>query len=248
MLSSFHSWLIRTEHGGRRQTILLDACSGNHKPRPWQPRFNQLDTPYMERLRAAGAQPEDIDIVLCTHLHADHVGWNTIERDGRWVPTFPNVRYLFSRTDADYWNQRSNPKMANDPRRVVYEDSILPVIETGQAVLVEGSHAIDDHLLIEPAPGHTPGLVILKMDLSGTAPASGANSGRALFCGDVIHHALQVYAPPLGAYRRRRSGAGQNHPQAGARAMRGIGSAAFSCPLRSAARGAHCRHTRGLCA
>ena len=154
MVTSFHSWLIRTEH----HTVLLDACCGNHKERAWAPRFHQLDTPFLQRLRSAGAAPEDIDIVLCTHLHADHVGWNTVQRDGRWVPTFPNARYLFSRIEAEHWNLRSNPAMSQDPRRVVYEDSVLPVVESGQAVLVDGDHALDDGMHIEAAPGHTPGL------------------------------------------------------------------------------------------
>ncbi|MSQ50657.1 MAG: MBL fold metallo-hydrolase [Betaproteobacteria bacterium] len=191
MVSSFHSWLIRTEH----HTILLDTCCGNHKDRPWAPRFNQLDTPYMDRLRAAGVAPEDIDIVFCTHLHADHVGWNTVQRDGRWVPTFPNAYYLFSKTEADYWNQRSNPAMKDDPRRVVYADSVLPVVESGQAVLIDGNHALEDGILIEPAPGHTPGLIILKLDQPAVQARRGEPGERAIFCGDVIHHALQVHAP-----------------------------------------------------
>ena len=182
VISSVHSWLIRTE----AHTILLDCCAGNHKDRPWTPRFNQLNTPFLERLRAAGAAPEDIDMVLCTHLHADHVGWNTVQRDGRWVPTFPNATYLFSRTEAQYWDASANPAMAADPRRMAYVDSVLPVIEAGQSLLVEGNHAIDDCLHIEPAPGHTPGHVIVKFE---------QGCDRALFCGDAIHHALQVYAP-----------------------------------------------------
>ena len=93
LITSVHSWLIRT----RQHTVLVDACAGNHKDRPGFARFHQLDTPFLERLREAGAAPEDIDIVLCTHLHSDHVGWNTMLRDGRWVPTFPNAKYLFSR-------------------------------------------------------------------------------------------------------------------------------------------------------
>lgn len=182
VISSVHSWLIRSA----QHTILLDCCAGNHKERPWTPRFNQLNTPFLERLSAAGAAPEDIDMVLCTHLHADHVGWNTVLRDGRWVPTFPNARYLFSKTEAQYWSADVNPAMANDPRRQAYVDSVLPVIEAGQSTLVEGEHAMDDCLRIEPAPGHTPGHVIVKLD---------QGDKRAVFCGDAIHHAVQVYAP-----------------------------------------------------
>lgn len=183
LITSVHSWLIQTE----RHTILLDSCSGNHKERSWLPRFHQLDTPWLERLGAAGAAPEDIDFVLCTHLHEDHVGWNTRLRDGRWVPTFPNATYLFSRVENDYWDPVQHPGTAEEPtRKVMYRDSVLPVIETGQALLLEGVHAIDDELRVEPAPGHTPGLVVLKLEAGGK---------RALFCGDVLHHVLQVYAP-----------------------------------------------------
>ena len=183
LVTSVHSWLIRTD----RHTILVDSCAGNHKERPGFARFHQLDTPYLARLRAAGAAPQDIDIVLCTHLHADHVGWNTMLRDGRWVPTFPNARYLFSRTENEIGNLDRNPAAEADPQRNrAYRDSVLPVIEAGQAMLLDGAHAIDDALLIEPAPGHTPGHVILKL----------ADRGRhAVVCGDVIHHPLQVYAP-----------------------------------------------------
>jgi glyoxylase-like metal-dependent hydrolase (beta-lactamase superfamily II) len=183
LISSVHSWLIRTP----RHTILLDCCAGNHKERPGFARFHQLDTPYLARLRAAGVEPEEIDIVLCTHLHSDHVGWNTMLRDGRWVPTFPNARYLFSRTESDYGDPRRNPAAEADPQRNnAYRDSVLPVIETGQAVLLDGAHAIDDTMLVEPASGHTVGHVVLKLVDQGE---------RALFSGDAIHHPLQVYVP-----------------------------------------------------
>jgi glyoxylase-like metal-dependent hydrolase (beta-lactamase superfamily II) len=183
LVTSVHSWLIRTD----RHTILLDCCGGNHKERPGLARFHQRDTPYLARLRAAGAAPEDIDVVLCTHLHADHVGWNTMLRDGRWVPTFPNASYLFSRAEDEYGDPRRNPAADADPQRGrAYRDSVLPVIEAGQAVLLDGTHAIDDSMVVEPAPGHTPGHVVLKLHDRGE---------RALFCGDALHHPLQVYAP-----------------------------------------------------
>ena len=228
LVTSVHSWLIRTD----RHTILLDCCGGNHKERPGLARFHQRDTPYLARLREAGAAPEDIDIVLCTHLHADHVGWNTMLRDGRWIPTFPNAKYLFSRSEDEYGDPRRNPAADADPQRgCAYRDSVLPVIEAGQAVLLDGTHAIDDAMVVEPAPGHTPGHVVLKLHDRGE---------RALFCGDALHHPLQVYAPHwnsrfcevpeqalvtrrrlLGALRRarrpalsrafRRSACGRNH-------------------------------------
>jgi glyoxylase-like metal-dependent hydrolase (beta-lactamase superfamily II) len=181
LITSVHAWLIRTE----RHTILLDCCAGNHKERSGFPRYHQLDTPFLARLRQAGAQPEDIDIVLCTHLHADHVGWNTMLRDGRWVPTFPNARYLFSRIESEHGDPDRNPAAAADPLRGrAYRDSVLPVIEAGQAVLLDAEHAIDAAMQVEPASGHTPGHVVLKLADRGQ---------RALFCGDVVHHPLQIY-------------------------------------------------------
>jgi glyoxylase-like metal-dependent hydrolase (beta-lactamase superfamily II) len=183
LITSNHSWLIRTG----TLTILLDTCAGNHKERPWLPRFHQLDLPFLERLTAAGARPEEIDIVLCTHLHADHVGWNTRLVNGRWVPTFPNARYLFSRIENDAWNPEIGDRRQRNPGRAgMYDDSVLPVIQSGQAQLLDGLHAIDGSLLVEPTPGHTPGHVILKLLEEG---------GGAVFCGDTIHHPVQVYEP-----------------------------------------------------
>ncbi|MBN9426255.1 MAG: MBL fold metallo-hydrolase [Burkholderiales bacterium] len=182
LVSSMHSWLLRV--GGKR--ILIDACCGNHKERPWMPRFHQLNTRFMENLRDAGAAPEDIDIVMCTHLHSDHVGWNTRLENGRWVPTFPNARYVYSdKEDAAF-----NPARAAglDPNRaIVYNDSVLPVVQAGQAqVLSDGIHELAAGLVVEPSPGHTPGHVALKLEDGGQ---------RGLFCGDALHHAVQVFRP-----------------------------------------------------
>ncbi len=180
-ITSVHSWLIRTP----QHTILIDCCAGNHKDRPWTPRFHQLETRYLDRLAAAGVQPDEVDFVCCTHLHADHAGWNTMLRDGRWVPTFPRAKYVFSRIEAEYWDSRSNPAIASDPKSAVFIDSVLPVIAAGQAILVDDGYRFDS-LTLEAAPGHTPGHALLALDSSGR---------QALFCGDAIHHALQVYAP-----------------------------------------------------
>ena len=179
LVSSIHSWLIRTP----RHTILLDTCSGNHKNRPWNERFHQLNTPYIERLAEVGVSPEDIDIVLCTHLHSDHCGWNTQLRNGKWVPTFPNAKYLFSRLEHERWKPQPG---SNSGRVELYNDSVLPVIESKQAVLLDGIHEIDDTLKVEPAAGHTIGHVLLT---------AGSGDNRGIFCGDVIHHAIQVYEP-----------------------------------------------------
>lgn len=183
LIISCHSWLIRA--GGL--TILLDACSGNHKYRPFNPAFHQLNTPYLERLAAAGVAPQEVDIVMCTHLHADHVGWNTRLDNGRWVPTFPNAKYLFSDVENTFWQaQLVTVLRDNAGRRAVYEDSVLPVIEAGQAELVSGHRRLSDELFIEPAPGHTPGHIVLKIDSRGE---------HGLCCGDAIHHPVQLYEP-----------------------------------------------------
>jgi glyoxylase-like metal-dependent hydrolase (beta-lactamase superfamily II) len=183
LITSCHSWVIR----GRGRTILLDTCGGNHKDRPWLPRFHQQNTAYLERLQAAGVSPAEVDIVLCTHLHADHVGWNTRLENGRWVPTFPRARYLYSRVEDERWNPEIGDRRLRNPDRArVYDDSILPVIAAGQALLIEMEHALGDGLTVRPAAGHTPGQVLLDL-------CDGDDA--ALFCGDAIHHPVQVYEP-----------------------------------------------------
>ena len=181
-IASIHSWVIKTAH----HTIVVDACSGNHKNRPAFERFHMLDTPYLERLRAAGVDPAAVDFVLCTHLHVDHVGWNTKLVDGRWVPTFPNAKYVMSRIERDFWDTRTGAGGKLPTNENVFEDSVRPILEAGLEQLVEGVHMLGDGLMIEPAPGHSPGHVVLKL-------ASG--TGRALFCGDVMHQPIQIYQP-----------------------------------------------------
>jgi glyoxylase-like metal-dependent hydrolase (beta-lactamase superfamily II) len=125
-----HSWVVRTRH----HVVLIDTCWGNAKPRPGV--GDRLDTPWLERLTRLGLRPEDIDIVMCTHLHADHVGWNTRLVDGRWVPTFPNARYLFGRREYDHWRNQPGAAFGND---AAFQDSILPCVEAGLAELVDGA-------------------------------------------------------------------------------------------------------------
>jgi glyoxylase-like metal-dependent hydrolase (beta-lactamase superfamily II) len=181
IILTIQSYILRTP----RHTILVDTCVGNDKPRPGRPMFDQLNLPYLADLAAAGVRPEEVDFVLCTHLHVDHVGWNTQLIDGRWVPTFPNAKYIFARTEYDFWEQRhldgTEGKVPN-----VYDDSVLPVMEAGQAVLVDGDHQIDDGIWFEPAPGHTPGNVVLNLR---------SNGANAVLSGDVMHHPLQLVRP-----------------------------------------------------
>ncbi len=184
---SIHSWLIRI--GGR--TALVDTCVGNHKTRPTRPKWHLMESRYLQRLAEAGVRPEEIDLVMCTHLHADHVGWNTRLDSGRWVPTFPKARYVFSKSDYDHYLalDRAGKAPVNHGS---FRDSVLPVVEAGQAQMVTGAEAIDEHLMLEPAPGHTPGSMVLKL-------AAGSSSG-ALLCGDVLHHAIQVYHPEWNSF------------------------------------------------
>jgi len=130
MVFAFHSTVIRTP----RATILVDTCSGNDKERPHKQRYHRKNWPYLANLAAAGFAPENIDYVLCTHLHADHVGWNTRLIDGRWVPTFPNARYLFARQEWEHWERAElRARYTTDP---YYEDSLLPVMESGRVAIV----------------------------------------------------------------------------------------------------------------
>lgn len=180
LISSVHGWILKTKH----HTILIDSCVGNHKHRPTQPRFHMLDRPFMTNLAAAGVRPEDIDYVLCTHLHVDHVGWNTQLKDGRWVPTFPNAKYVFSKIDRDYFDPSRGEGGKVEANALVFNDSVLPILDAKQDMVVEGVVELTDGITIEPAPGHSPGHVLIKL-------ASAGQEG--LFCGDIMHHPMQIY-------------------------------------------------------
>ncbi len=181
LIFAFQSYVVRTAH----HTILVDTCIGNDKPRPARPMWDKMNGPYLSRLAAAGVRPEAVDFVLCTHLHVDHVGWNTRLIDGLWVPTFPNAKYIFARQEYEFWETRHRDG-TEGPVPNVYDDSVLPVMEAGQAVLVDTDHQMDDGMWFEPAPGHTPGNVVLNLR-SGNA--------SAVMCGDVMHHPLQLVRP-----------------------------------------------------
>ncbi|MBI2799575.1 MAG: MBL fold metallo-hydrolase [Gammaproteobacteria bacterium] len=179
---SIHTWVVKTGH----HTILIDTCNGNHKNRPTFELAHQLNTPYLERLAAVGVHPEEVDIVLCTHLHVDHCGWNTQLKNGKWVPTFPKAKYIFSRQEYDQWNP-ANPDCSKNPvNEGVFNDSVLPVVEAGQAQMIEGNHTLDDQMHIEPAPGHTQGSIVVKVHSKGQ---------HALFAGDTMHSPVQILRP-----------------------------------------------------
>lgn len=183
--SSIHSWLIQTNG----LNILVDTCSGNGKARalPRFERFHMLNLPFIENLRRAGLEAGDIDIVFCTHLHIDHVGWNT-RRDGqKWVPAFPNARYIFGRSELHHWTEGEGPRIFPDNVAVI-EDSVLPVVDAGLVDLVDSGDEIAPGLRVEAAPGHTPHQLILKHEGQG---------GPFVISADCIHQPVQVYAPEL---------------------------------------------------
>jgi glyoxylase-like metal-dependent hydrolase (beta-lactamase superfamily II) len=177
------TYIVRTP----RHTILVDTCVGNHKSRPARAAWHMRDGPFLADLAAAGVHPEAVDFVLCTHLHVDHVGWNTRLLDGRWVPTFPNAKYIFARREYDFWEERLRAALADGHGEdSPFADSVLPVMEAGQAVLVDMDHGIEDGVWLEPAPGHTAGNVVVNL-------RSGAE--RAVLTGDVMHHPVQLLRP-----------------------------------------------------
>lgn len=182
-IQSVHSYVIRTPH----HTILVDTCVGNDKDRPSTRAWNQLSTGFLDRLLAIGVAPEDVDYVLCTHLHVDHVGWNTRLLDGRWVPTFPNATYLFHKTEIDHWETQGDYVVdGSGASDGFYNDSVLPVVAAGQALFVDAGHTIDDWLTVEAWPGHSPGHVCLRLKAAGR---------EAVFAGDLLHHPVQCRHP-----------------------------------------------------
>lgn len=180
LIMGMHSFLIRS----RLHTILVDACSGNDRPRPNKQRYHMKTWPFLENLAATGVTPEDVDFVLCTHLHVDHVGWNTRLVDGRWVPTFPNAKYLFARAEWEYWREHYKTEAFRDDP--YYTDTILPVLEAGLVELVDSDYVIDEEVWLDPTPGHTPGHVSVHVRSGGQ---------ECVMSGDLMHHALQVAEP-----------------------------------------------------
>ncbi len=185
LVMSFHSFVLRTA----RHTILVDACVGNDKERPARPGWHRQKRPFLETLARAGVPPEAVDFVFCTHLHADHVGWNTRLENGRWVPTFPNARYVFARREYEHWERAQRAAADGEPpNHGSFADSVLPVVEAGRAVLVESDHEFEPGVHLEPAPGHTPGGCVLHA-------RDGARHG--VFIGDALHTPLQLADPAL---------------------------------------------------
>ena len=180
---SIHALVVETQRGkrgGRR--IIVDTCLGNDKENRRIPTWNKLQTSFLADLAATGYPRETIDAVVCTHLHVDHVGWNTMLVDGRWVPTFPNARYLMGRVEHAHWTGQNE----RDDITAVLADSVTPVWDAGLVDLVETDHRICDEVRLVPTPGHTPGHVSVRIASQGEA---------ALITGDFMHHPCQMARP-----------------------------------------------------
>ena len=172
---SIHSLLVETP--SRR--IIVDTGLGNDKQGRNVPTWNNRNDPFLDRLTAAGFPPDSIDTVLCTHLHVDHVGWNTKLVDGKWVPTFANARYVFGKTEYEYWRDHSD---APD-RAAVFADSVKPIADAGKAELVASDAQLADEITLIPTPGHSPGHMSVHIKSDGE---------EALLTGDVAHHPCQM--------------------------------------------------------
>ena len=197
LIVSIHAFVIDT---GRRR-ILVDTCIGNDKKRHTA-MWNNLQKPFLADLAAAGYPVENIDTVVCTHLHVDHVGWNTRLVDGKWIPTFPNARYLFGRIEWDHWQKEIEREAAaasvSDTHaahlietEIVMGDSVLPIIEAGMHELVETNHRVSEEVWLEHTPGHTPGHVCVRISSKGQ---------HAVITGDMMHHPIQCALPELGTH------------------------------------------------
>lgn len=181
--TSIHTWLVRD--GDR--TILIDTGGGNAKPRPASPRFDLLDIPFLERLAEKAVKPEDVDHVLLTHLHVDHVGWNTELVDGDWVPTFPNATYVMTEIERNWRDPERGAKGKPEGATLPFVDSVAPVLEKSRVKLVNGDEknflpGID----FVPIPGHAPGMMGIRLK---------DGDAEALFIADVMHQPIQVYNP-----------------------------------------------------
>ncbi len=169
------SWIVETPS----HKIIVDTCIGNNKANRSVPVWNGLNKPFLNDLAAAGYPIDTIDTVLCTHLHVDHVGWNTTLLGGKWVPTFANARYLFGKTEYEHWAAHS----PEGEHRAVFEDSVQPIVDAGRANLIGSDHRIGDEISLISTPGHTPGHMSLLVTSDGQ---------QALLTGDVAHHPCQM--------------------------------------------------------
>jgi glyoxylase-like metal-dependent hydrolase (beta-lactamase superfamily II) len=173
---------LLVESRGRK--IIVDTCIGNDKVRPI-PDWNRMNNPFLEDLAMAGFPREEVDLVVCTHLHVDHVGWNTMLVNDRWVPTFPNARYVVARPEWEYWREEDDPFFGD-----VLGDSVRPIFDAELVDLVEVDHKLTEEVQLDPTPGHTPGHCSVLIS---------SGSERAVITGDLMHHPSQCAHPEWGS-------------------------------------------------
>jgi glyoxylase-like metal-dependent hydrolase (beta-lactamase superfamily II) len=177
------SFVIKTAH----HNILIDSCVGNHKPRPARPAWNMMNSDRFEKgIAAAGLTVNDIDYVMCTHLHVDHVGWNTRLENGRWVPTFPKAKYLMADRELAFWTQKEKDDPSGVPS---ITDSVLPIVEAKRAQIVKSDFAFNESIQFIPTPGHT---------IDHYSVLVGEPGHDVLITGDMIHSPIQGKYPELG--------------------------------------------------
>jgi glyoxylase-like metal-dependent hydrolase (beta-lactamase superfamily II) len=177
------SYVVRTPH----HNILIDTCVGNDKSRPHRAAWHMLKSEQYERsLAAAGFGVADIDFVMCTHLHVDHVGWNTRLDNGRWVPTFPKAKYLFSDRELAFWTEKEKADPAAHPW---ITDSVLPIVAAKRSETIRSDHQLSDLVRLIPTPGHT---------IDHFSVHAGKPGHDALIAGDLIHSPIQARYPELG--------------------------------------------------
>ncbi len=176
LLVSIHALLV--EAPGLK--LVVDTCIGNDRNRAFLG-GRSLSTPFLEHLQEAGWSREGVDMVICTHLHVDHVGWNTMLEDGKWVPTFPNARYLIGKREFEHWNGEEDAE-----QQAILGDSVRPILDAGLAELVELDHVISPEIRLTPTTGHTPGHVSVLIESEGE---------RAMITGDIMHHPVQMAHP-----------------------------------------------------
>jgi len=192
IIISTHSYIIKTP----AFTAVVDTCIGNDKNRKGSgplfktnkgvlSQWNNRNSPYLDKLIESGIDPSEVDYVMCTHMHADHVGWNTKLEDGHWVPTFPNAQYLFSQIELDgMLEQTGNP--FDEYLALVYEDSVLPIIQSGQSVVIDSDFDLGKGINLLPTPGHSPGHYCIELK---------AKNASGILTGDVLHNPIQVAYP-----------------------------------------------------
>ncbi|MFN0090075.1 MAG: MBL fold metallo-hydrolase [Acidimicrobiales bacterium] len=178
-----HTWVLRTP----QSTILIDTCNGNHKTRSME-LGHMLDTDWLDRLAKAGVKPGEVDYVIITHIHLDHVGWNTSLVNGEWVPTFPNAKYVVNQTEYEFWNPSNPGQAALEFNAGCFDDSIAPVFDRGMVQLWQNDVDIDGCLHLETYPGHTPGNAAAWLNSKGE---------HACFAGDTMHSPIQVFRPDM---------------------------------------------------